>query len=693
MKSILRKLQARTGLDGLPRSEARSSSEMNIPAEHLVYEDLDSASGRLVIRLMNLLPAETLSKPVQCNLRAFNLDGCPKYEALSYCWGDVKDKTPIICNGARLDVPQSLPPALRHLRRQDEARFFWIDAICINEDDITERSQQVGIMSHIYRCAQRTVVWLGEQAEDSEVAINLCKQRVISRFPVVDDDASTASSSGPEQLTRPQTDAVARLLKRPWFNRLWVVQEAALATEVIMVCGDQEIDFDMLYIGLCALLNASRRMSTGRPNYMRGIFFLSMLREWRGKKSRLFDLLMLLVRTRTRCSTDLLDKVFALYGLTSTDLKALKLEPDYRLNAAELYTQVAFALLNSTRNLKLLETPRGATQLRTRLPSWAPDWSDNSIMETPISDRQALDLLSVGTERVRSLAAKTRALQGAGDAGEQLPHTPEAPILDTDDEGGQRQTIRPDFSASKHSCSPPPILGAENALSLIGQIVDQVCHTGQVAIVPTVDQEALSTSIDKAKSEEEQLKIIRSYHGGVCSYIRVLHEWEDLALEEKGDKYPTGETQLTAYWQTLCAGYFRHGYEKAEADFHVWRNVVMAPRVSNWVNNFDVDTTDVRAIMDTEIGEHSHDPKYREFGTASEPTLQRRLVRTINGYLGLVPSDARVGDSIAILKGGQLPFILRPRGASWELVGPSYIHGIMYGEAFDEERCVEIRLV
>ena len=75
------------------------------------------------------------------------------------------------------------------------------------------------------------------------------------------------------------------------------------------------------------------------------------------------------------------------------------------------------------------------------------------------------------------------------------------------------------------------------------------------------------------------------------------------------------------------------------------------------------------------------------------PCVKRRLARTVNGYLGLVPRETRAGDIIALLPGGRLPFVLRSRGGPWELIGPCYIHGVMYGEAFDESQCGEVRLI
>ena len=68
----------------------------------------------------------------------------------------------------------------------------------------------------------------------------------------------------------------------------------------------------------------------------------------------------------------------------------------------------------------------------------------------------------------------------------------------------------------------------------------------------------------------------------------------------------------------------------------------------------------------------------------------RWMANTEGGRLALLPGTAELGDKIAVLYGGKLPYILRKIGERWELVGECYVHGVMHGEAFKEEECYEI---
>jgi len=66
---------------------------------------------------------------------------------------------------------------------------------------------------------------------------------------------------------------------------------------------------------------------------------------------------------------------------------------------------------------------------------------------------------------------------------------------------------------------------------------------------------------------------------------------------------------------------------------------------------------------------------------------QRRMIRTKDGLVGLVPELARKGDFVCLFKGGMVPLVMRKVGSRWTLIGDSYVHGIMHGDAFEETKC------
>lgn len=109
--------------------------------------------------------------PVTGDLREYNLDECPEYQALSYAWEGVVCECPIYCDGRILFVTRSCESALHRLIRAKLNRPIWVDSTCINQNDDNERSQQVGMMGDIYRRADQVNVWLGLGTEGSDAAI------------------------------------------------------------------------------------------------------------------------------------------------------------------------------------------------------------------------------------------------------------------------------------------------------------------------------------------------------------------------------------------------------------------------------------------------------------------------------------------------------------------------------------------
>ncbi|KAK0745587.1 heterokaryon incompatibility, partial [Schizothecium vesticola] len=169
------------------------------------------------IRLIELLPGRS-PDPIRCNLQATPLARSVKYECLSYCWGDTKNVVIILCNGVSLPVTANLMGALQALRQEDKPRRVWVDAICINQGSIPERNQQVAVMRDIYRNATRTVVWLGYEADDSNAALAIVPDLLTVRNTF----GHRGDSSTPVEQAR---QAFLTLLQRPWFSRVWIVQE------------------------------------------------------------------------------------------------------------------------------------------------------------------------------------------------------------------------------------------------------------------------------------------------------------------------------------------------------------------------------------------------------------------------------------------------------------------------------------
>jgi hypothetical protein len=109
---------------------------------------------------------------IKCTTRHVKLSEKPQYEALSYMWGP-KNYRNIKINGMVFVVRQNLFGALHALRLEEDTRTLWIDAICINQDDISECNHQVVQMGMIYKNAVRCVAWLGYPEDDDDSLLNV----------------------------------------------------------------------------------------------------------------------------------------------------------------------------------------------------------------------------------------------------------------------------------------------------------------------------------------------------------------------------------------------------------------------------------------------------------------------------------------------------------------------------------------
>ncbi|PVH73562.1 HET-domain-containing protein, partial [Cadophora sp. DSE1049] len=112
------------------------------------------------IRLLRINPALDHSDAVECTLEYVSLQNKPIYNALSYVWGDVNVTDTVLVNGQHFEATKNLVAALRERRKSRLSESTWIDAVCINQKSVDEKTQQVRLMRDIYCAAQKTLVWL-----------------------------------------------------------------------------------------------------------------------------------------------------------------------------------------------------------------------------------------------------------------------------------------------------------------------------------------------------------------------------------------------------------------------------------------------------------------------------------------------------------------------------------------------------
>lgn len=137
------------------------------------------------IRMLCLLPGRK-EDPVLARIESCSLDNPPSYEAVSYAWGSPFLNDVIVIRDGNFDysvrVPQSLYKALTQLRHHIRPRYIWADAICINQQNEEEKSQQVQLMPRIYRKAAKVLIWLGDDKLNgqADAIFNLISRMVSS---------------------------------------------------------------------------------------------------------------------------------------------------------------------------------------------------------------------------------------------------------------------------------------------------------------------------------------------------------------------------------------------------------------------------------------------------------------------------------------------------------------------------------
>lgn len=186
------------------------------------------------IRILKLLPGDSESQ-LHCEIVVGSLEEKLTYDAVSYCWGSNDRCKQIWIHKKQFKVTQSAFDVLQHMRLARATRPVWIDIVCISQEDVEEKSRQVQMMRRIYSGASSTYVWLGTAGEGFEDALDtieaLCTEpRASQEFQV----------SG-------NWDRAREIFSRPWFRRLWTLQEAVLSKECIVMYGQSSCTLNDLF--------------------------------------------------------------------------------------------------------------------------------------------------------------------------------------------------------------------------------------------------------------------------------------------------------------------------------------------------------------------------------------------------------------------------------------------------------------
>ncbi|KAF4636126.1 hypothetical protein G7Y89_g1963 [Cudoniella acicularis] len=371
------------------------------------------------IRLLHLYSGNE-GGVIECQLRVCSLSPLSplnpewRYQALSYTWGNAAATHPILMNGKTFLVSNTLASALKRLRfpkvsedivseNQDtvhQFRILWIDAICIDQQNVSEKNVQVQKMKQIYQLASSVVIWLGDDHESGDEKHHYdssiweldhlekgCFNTTRSAVALVEKIAAACKSYDPNSLPEGYPEAsvdprqwanLSRLFRRPWFERLWIVQEVIVASRALVYCGGFVVDWTDLLIAARFILRPYPIMPL--PSFR---FFPIMGAERvTALAQQNFDrtnLLRILHQAQGAKAKDPRDRLFGLLGLCYEEKDAVV---DYSKSVEEVYTDWASMRIKNTNTLDVLGAC--ADSGSSGVPSWVPDlrrpWGQDKVL-------------------------------------------------------------------------------------------------------------------------------------------------------------------------------------------------------------------------------------------------------------------------------------------------------------------------
>ncbi|KAI0414690.1 heterokaryon incompatibility protein-domain-containing protein [Xylaria grammica] len=363
--------------------------------------------SKTFIRLLYLRPRNRKTSiegrtALHCEVIIHPVSDCPPYVALSYAWGDATIRRSIKVGSHVVSLTESLVVALEHLQHHEKTLVVWADAICINQSDDVEKGHQVQMMSRIYKSAALVVAWLGLESDESDKAIQQLRDFTKLAFSAMEQIDELESMFEAGQLEQAEGDElppgrnidflpVKTLLERPWFDRIWVLQEAVLNDHTLFLAGQSCFEPNALFWGGNEWLSAHyshahaidhtrwRRLTAGNVPLELDVFCLSAIS-------------LSVFGPGLKCS-DPKDYVYGLLGLIK-DAERYGLRADYTLGLEDIYTNFATALVRSGNLSFLLRLWYPETDLA--VPSWVPDlraaqfntmdtWIDGTIYQADLA--------------------------------------------------------------------------------------------------------------------------------------------------------------------------------------------------------------------------------------------------------------------------------------------------------------------
>jgi len=587
-----------------------------------MYKPLTSAT---TIRVLHIHPAPE-TDPLTCSLEHRDLASNPEYEAVSYVWGDSDLTCSITCDFKVVAVTCSLHQALLRIRLPKRNRTVWIDGLCINQTDDVEKSHQVQLMQRVYRNAHRVLVWLGPDIRgDARNAFDICL-KLGQRDMELEELETTLTSMNLYMDKFPgEWYSLRALSERPWWGRVWIIQEFALAKDLLFLWGAEEIQWTHINMAVSNLQkpDVMWRFTPYHSTMLEPISQLSAIKDQRCYATSFMGTIH---TARAFGCSDSRDRIFAILGLECGDDRwaaadpagqslAKATIPDYTLPVEHVYRQFAIRALQRGLTEDILLAVQHGEQLEEwqpgDMPSWSPHWDLPLVNNFPFCHRlhEICKFAGLGIENGISFT---------GSGPERL------------------SMLRTYFD---------PL--AIDTLNVLSATLDTI-----VALSDTMDfvQFRLPGTILES-FWGEHIKPREADPG----YKAVMTD-----LCETATYNITSENHVSAFYTfsqhplerspAAIATYAKHG---EHAMLRSIAQLLLETSETAYVRN-----PALSHVIDKEKGEHGY---------------FKRFYITQQGYVGMCPAAAQPGNHVALLCNIDCPMILRPQDDFYRIVGGSYM--------------------
>jgi len=584
-----------------------------------MYKQLASPT---TIRVLHVHPAPETDL-LTCSLEHCDLDNNQEYEAVSYVWGDSDLSCSLTCDSKVTPVTRSLHEVLLRVRLPDRRRTVWIDGLCINQTDDVEKSHQVQLMQRVFRNAHRVLVWLGPDPHDfARDAFDICV--TLGQQDLDSEELETA-------LTRinlfmdkyPGKWYSFRALPQiPWWGRVWIIQEFALAKELLFMWGTEESQWTHINL---AISNLSKpgvmwRFTPYRSDILEPMTRLSAIKERRCYANSFMGTIH--TARAFECS-DNRDRIFAILGLGYGDNRwatadpagqslAKATVPDYALSVEHVYRQFAIQALQRDLTEDILLAIQHEEQLGQwqpgDMPSWSPRWDVPHVSGFPFCP--ALQTISIfdGLAADNSISFTASVLE-------------------------QQSVLQLDLE--------PLAIDTLNISSATLDIIDAISNPItflQFRLPGTVLESFWEEHIRPAEATDGYKAVMTDLCETATYYLTSENH---VGVFYAASQHPVERTP------EAIAKYAKHGE-------HAMLRSVAALLLDMGETASLQDST----VLDKENGDHG---------------LLKRFFITRRGYVGMCPAAARAGDHVALLWNTDCPMILRPQDDFYRVVGGSYM--------------------